>query len=221
MKVKKFSRMGRMVLGVLCIGIGSGLFRYSGFGADPFTTMNIGLSELFHLTFGTWQLLMNLLLFIPVLIWGRKTIGIGTAVNMILIGYLSDGVLLGMNNILAQSGITVRLIIMVMAMIIASFGVACYIISGLGVAPYDALQLMIEWYSKGKISYRLARISCDTVCITIGIVSLLAAGGDLFSLVGIGTICNVMLMGPIIQFFKDRMSGAEKGQTLCEPEMQK
>lgn len=216
MNEKKISRMGGMALGVLCIGIGSGLFRYSGFGADPFTTMNLGLSTLLHLSFGTWQLIMNLLLFVPVLLWGRKTIGIGTAANMILVGYLSDGVLSGMNLLLAQSGIPVRFIIMLLAMIITSFGVACYITPELGVAPYDALQLMIEQYSEGKISYRAARISCDALCITAGVAALLRAGGDLFSLIGIGTICNVLLMGPIIQFFKDRMSASESVQTFCE-----
>ncbi len=216
MNEKKISRISRMTLGIICIGIGSGLFRYSGFGADPFTTMNLGLSALLHLSFGTWQLIMNLLLFVPVLLWGRKTIGIGTVFNMILVGYLSDGVLSGMNLLLAQSCIPMRLLILLLAMIIASFGVACYIIPELGVAPYDALQLMIEQYSGGKVSYRAARISCDALSIIAGIAALLAAGGDLFSLIGIGTICNVLLMGPVIQFFKDRMSRSEIRQTFCE-----
>lgn len=46
MDKKKMSRLAVMAAGVVCIGIGSGLFRYSGFGADPFTTMNLGISSL-------------------------------------------------------------------------------------------------------------------------------------------------------------------------------
>ncbi len=206
MDKKKMSRLAVMAAGVVCIGIGSGLFRYSGFGADPFTTMNLGLSSLLNLSFGTWQLIMNLLLFVPVLVWGRKTIGLGTAANMILVGYISDAALLAMSGLLPESSFMVRLAIMGGAMLLASFGVACYIIPNQGVAPYDALQLMIEQYSGQKISYRTARIACDALCIVLGICAMLMAGGSLFSLIGLGTICNVLLMGPVIQFFKERLS---------------
>ncbi len=199
-----------MVFGVVCIGIGSGLFRYAGFGADPYTTMNLGISSLLNLSFGTWQLIMNLVLFVPVLLWGRKTIGWGTAANMIFVGYLSDAVLSMMNGLFGESILAVRLTIMVGAMVIASFGVACYIVPELGVAPYDALQLMIEQHSQGKISYRAARIACDATCIVVGIAAWLADGGVLLSLVGIGTLCNVLMMGPIIQFFKDRMLASKR-----------
>ena len=211
----KSRRIAMMSGGVLCIGLGSGLFRHAGFGADPFTTMNLGISELLGLSFGTWQLIMNLLLFVPVLIWGRRTIGPGTAANMILIGYISDAVLFMVNGWLPQSGLSVRLILMVCAMLMASFGVACYIIPSLGVAPYDALQLMMEKYSHGRISYRSARIGCDAFCIMAGILAMILAGGDVASLIGIGTICNVLMMGPVIQFFKDRLSAAAGSSALA------
>lgn len=213
---KKADRIRKMVLGVVCIGIGSGFFRYAGFGADPFTTMNLGISSLLNLSFGTWQLIMNAALFIPVLLWGRKTIGLGTAANMIFVGYLSDAILFIMNGLFNESTLAIRLMIMVVAMVIASFGVACYIVPELGVAPYDALQLMIEQHSKGKISYRAARIGCDGLCIALGVIAWLAAGGKLLSLVGIGTIGNVLMMGPIIQFFKDRMTTPPFQQTLFQ-----
>ena len=213
---KKTNRIRKMVFGVLCIGIGSGLFRYAGFGADPFTTMNLGISSLLNLSFGTWQLIMNIVLFLPVLFWGRKTVGWGTAANMVFVGYLSDASLSMMNSLLDESTLVMRLMIMIVAMVIASFGVACYIVPELGVAPYDALQLMIEQHSKGKISYRAARIGCDSLCIVIGIAALLAAGGKLFSLVGIGTICNVLMMGPVIQFFKERMMTSKLQPRLPE-----
>lgn len=206
MNQKTMKRIAMMAAGVLCIGIGSGMFRFAGFGADPFTTMNLGISSLFNLSFGTWQLVMNLLLFVPVLLWGRKTIGLGTAANMILVGYISDAGLMVMSGLFGEASLMIRLGLMAAAMLLASFGVACYIIPDQGVAPYDALQLMIEKYSNQKISYRAARIGCDAFCIILGIAALLMAGGELFSLVGIGTICNVVLMGPIIQFFKDRLS---------------
>lgn len=210
----KINRLLMMAGGVLCIGVGSGMFRFSGFGADPFTTMNLGISGLLNMSFGTWQLIMNLLLFIPVLFWGRKTIGMGTAANMILVGYISDAFLMVMTQMMPAASLMMRLAVMTFAMILASFGVACYIIPSLGVAPYDALQLMIEKYSGKKISYRTARIGCDAFCIAVGIAALMLSQGDLFSLIGIGTICNVLLMGPIIQFFKEKLSRQEMNLSL-------
>lgn len=206
MKEKTMKRLGMMVWGVLCIGMGSGLFRFAGFGADPFTTMNLGISSFLHLSFGSWQLIMNCLLFIPVLLWGRSTIGAGTAANMILVGYLSDGVLMLMNGLFPGASFMMKTTVMLGAMILASFGVACYILPKLGVAPYDAMQLMLEKYSGGKISYRAARIGCDAFCIAAGLGAMFLAQNDPASLIGIGTVCNVLMMGPIIQFFKDRLT---------------
>ena len=208
-------RYTMMMAGNLFSGICVGAYRLSAFGVDAFTCMNLGLSQFVGMTFGTWQLIMNLLLFVPVLIWGRRTIGPGTAANMILIGYISDAVLFMVNGWLPQSGLAVRLILMVCAMLMASFGVACYIIPSLGVAPYDALQLMMEKYSHGRISYRSARIGCDAFCIMAGILAMILAGGDVASLIGIGTICNVLMMGPVIQFFKDRLSAAAGSSALA------
>lgn len=195
-----------MACGVFCIGMGSGLFRFAGFGADPFTTMNLGISSFLHLSFGSWQLIMNCLLFIPVLLWGRSTIGAGTAANMILVGYLSDGILQLMNGLFPEASFMMKAAVMIGAMILASFGVACYILPELGVAPYDALQLMMEKYSRGKISYRAARIGCDAFCIAAGIGAMILARGDVTSLIGMGTVCNVLMMGPVIQFFKERLT---------------
>lgn len=215
MKENKIKRITMTVIGVLCIGIGGGMFRYAGFGADPFTTMNLGLSSFLNISYGNWQLILNLMLFIPVLFWGRYTIGLGTVANMVFLGYISDAVLFLITNLLGETPVFLHYIIMSLAIVLASFGVACYIVPNLGVAPYDALQLIAEKSSNGKISYRIARIVCDASCIIIGIIAALLAGDNLLELVGIGTICNVVLMGPIIQFFKDKLTSKEPQAALA------
>lgn len=104
---------------------------------------------------------------------GRDTIGIGTACNMVLVGYISDGMVQVLNGMMGASSLSFRILFLVSAMGIASFGVACYIKTELGVAPYDALQLMIEKYSRRKITYRIARIGCDLTCLVTGIFAVL------------------------------------------------
>lgn len=215
MNDSKVKRIGMMALGVAFIGIGSGIFRYCGFGADPFTTMNLGISSLLHMSFGNLQLIMNLLLFIPVIVFGRYTIGLGTAANMILIGYISDAMLYLTGSVLGETALFLRYILMFAAMVLSSFGVACYIVPNLGVAPYDALQLLAQKYSKGKISYRMARIVCDATCIIVGMVTIAMSGNSIFELIGLGTICNVAAMGPIIQFFKEKLTFSKLETTFA------
>ena len=55
-----------MLVGILFISICVGCYRLSGFGVDAFTCMNLGISGFIGMTFGTWQLIMNILILIVV-----------------------------------------------------------------------------------------------------------------------------------------------------------
>ena len=79
-----------MLLGNLLMGIAVAILRMSRFGTDPFTCMNLGVSGFLNISFGTYQLLVNIILFIFVLWKGRSCIGAGTIVNMAGIGYIAD-----------------------------------------------------------------------------------------------------------------------------------
>ena len=79
-----------MLVGILFISICVGCYRLSGFGVDAFTCMNLGISGFIGMTFGTWQLIMNILILIVVFFTVRKCIGAGTIVNMVCVGYGAD-----------------------------------------------------------------------------------------------------------------------------------
>ncbi len=80
-----------MVTGILFIGICVGAFRLSAFGVDAFTCMNLGISGFLHMSFGTWQLIMNAFILVVVFFGARSCIGAGTIVNMIGVGYMAAG----------------------------------------------------------------------------------------------------------------------------------
>ena len=61
-----------MLLGNLLMGIAVAILRMSRFGTDPFTCMNLGVSGFLNISFGTYQLLVNIILFIFVLWKGRS-----------------------------------------------------------------------------------------------------------------------------------------------------
>ena len=64
MKITK--RAGMMILGILFIGLCVSFLRLSGFGVDPFSAMNLGISGFIGWSFGTWQLLMNAVILVIV-----------------------------------------------------------------------------------------------------------------------------------------------------------
>lgn len=54
MLFKKYGfRAASAIFGILLVGLGVGLFRMAVSGCDPFTTMNLGISGLLGLQFGT------------------------------------------------------------------------------------------------------------------------------------------------------------------------
>ncbi len=79
-----------VILANVILGLGISLLRLSSFGTDPFTCMNLGVSSYLPIGYGTYQMLFNLLLFIPVFILDRKSFGIGALINMLLLGYIVD-----------------------------------------------------------------------------------------------------------------------------------
>ena len=76
------------LLGVFILGFGAALLRVSQVGLDPFTAANIGVGTKIGLSLGTYQLLLNGLILCFVFFFGRKYIGIGTVINMVLTGFL-------------------------------------------------------------------------------------------------------------------------------------
>ena len=83
-------RMSIMMFGIFLIGLCVASFRLSRMGTDAFTCMNLGISGFNGMLFGNWQLIMNAAIFIVVLFTVRHLIGIGTIINMILVGYIAD-----------------------------------------------------------------------------------------------------------------------------------
>lgn len=53
------NRIAMMLICILMIGLCVSFLRMAGFGVDPFSAMNLGISSFIGWSFGTWQLLIN------------------------------------------------------------------------------------------------------------------------------------------------------------------
>lgn len=195
-------RLMMMCFGIFLIGVAVSAFRLSAFGVDPFTCMNLGISGYLHMGFGTWQLLMNLVILVVVFFTVRKCIGLGTIINMVFVGYTADLFCWIVTDYMKITpGIGFRIVCLCIGMLFASLGAAMYMVADLGIAPYDSVAYIIQKATKEKVSFRMARVLSDVTVMAVGIVACFASGENVWLIVGVGTILNALLNGPLIQFF--------------------
>lgn len=186
-----------MIAGVVIIGIGIAVFKFSHLGNDSISALNLRLAELVGLPFSIENVLMNLFLFIPQLIWGRRYIGLGTIINSFCIGFIVTFMNDALVRVLARRTHSLyswsgwpwvcwwwRL------------GCSLYQTADLGVAPYDALSLMMA--DRLPVPYFGCRVFTDALCAVITFVS----GG----LIGLGTLICAFGLGPFVQFFSKNFS---------------
>ena len=190
-----------MISGIIILSISCSSFRLCELGTDAFTCMNLGISGFLNMQFGTWQLIWNTAVFIIVFFTARHCIGIGTLFNMVFIGYISDFICWGITDVMkVRMTLPLKVLALAIAIITVSIGASLYMVADLGVSPYDALAIIAEEKSRGKIQFGKARIATDAAAIIIGTVFCLLSGGNLWLIIGAGTILSACLNGPLIQF---------------------
>lgn len=77
-----------MIIGNVFTGMGISIFKLSGLGNDPFSGMVMALSDCTGIQYAFFLILVNLVIFIAEITMGRELIGLGTAVNALLLGYI-------------------------------------------------------------------------------------------------------------------------------------
>lgn len=199
MKKTLLIRIMMMLIGNFLVGFAISLFRISNLGTDPFTTMNLGVSSSVNLTFGVYQLLANIILVGIAFLYVKSYIGIGTIVSMIGIGFIADYFVSMYTYISGDDlNLTIKILILLVAVIIISFGFSLYMASNFGVAPYDTVALLILKLSNNKISFAVARVMTDVICVIVGF--------SFGALVGISTVITAIFTGPLVQYFTGHIS---------------
>lgn len=196
-------RICMSLAGNLLVGVGVAIFKVAALGNDPYNGMNMALSELLSLPYPTLQILVNILFFAIQLLAARELIGFGTVVNIFLIGYIVNFTYGLLIQILGSPGsFALQFIAMVIGMLICSLGLSLYQCSEMGIAPYDALALILD-RKLTKLPYFWCRILCDGSC---ALICFLAGG-----IVGLGTLVSAFGFGPVIAFFNKTVS-----EPLCK-----
>lgn len=203
------TRLIMMIISVCIMGVCVSLLVMTSFGPDPCSALNYGMADLVGLSFGTYQVCFNVILFVLVFLCDRSLLGPGSFGNMILVGYSADIATWFVGNVLGITEITgmfARVAVLLIVLLIFVLAAAVYMNSGLGTAPYDALVFLIHKYllqKTGKeIPFKAVRISYD------GLVTVIAflIGGE----VGGMTVLMIVLLGPMIEYVGKKMKRLDR-----------
>ena len=184
------------ILGILLTGTGNGILRWIAWGTDPYSCMNIGLSNAVPFSFGTTQLFVNLMLLALQVGLLRKSIGIGTVINLVCMGYLSDGVLYVVRLLNLPELLPLKVVLLAATIVLLGFAIALYSTADMGIAPYDSVAVILA--ARTRRSYRACRMLTDVFCVGIGF----AFG----SAVGVATLAAALGTGPFVQLFSKRLT---------------
>lgn len=198
--IKDKKRIFYVIAAVILMGLSLSFLIRLNFGTDPCSAMNLGISRHLHLSFGTWQVLFNIVLFILVIAFDRSQLGWGTLANMLLVGYSADFFKWLFNLILPDNAfhsLGIRIIILIPSLFVFIVAAAVYMAVDLGSAPYDAIVFIIASKLK-KIPFRLIRIAWDMTACLIGFL--------LGSTIGVVTVLIAFLLGPVIAWVKEKIN---------------
>jgi len=185
------ARFAQLVAGLLLYGFTMALMVESGLGLDPWDVFHEGLTHHVPLTFGQVVIVVGaivLLLWIPL----KQRPGIGTVLNVLIIGLAADA---GIALIPALDEMWARVALLVMGVVGNGLAGALYIGARLGAGPRDGVWVALV--ERTGLSVRLVRTGIE--------VTVLATGFLLGGTVGIGTALYALAIGPLVQFFLERL----------------
>lgn len=177
----------RLLVGLVCFGLGIGLMVESGLGLGPWEALNQGIARQVGQEIGT----VSVLLGIPILVlwWplGERP-GIGTLLNVVVIG-TSTNVTIAIVPAPSADALAVRVALMAAGIVIIAVGSGLYLSTDLGAGPRDGL--MTGLHHRFGWSIRSARTVVELTVLGIG----WALGGT----VGLGTVVFAVGIGPLVQ----------------------
>lgn len=197
LKDKFFKRFPPLKIAIMCVGIFFMGFFLSflievDMGTDPFSFMNLMIARTIGIDFGTEELIFNAIIFIPLLIWGRKLIGPGTIMNMVCIGYIADFFRFVWSKCIPREYFEVfpmRAVIFAVTIVGFVIAAAVYMNADAGMSPYDGLAKVIS-DALPKFPFFILRMIYDGTAVVIGCL----LGGKLNP----GLVSMVVLLGPAV-----------------------
>ena len=186
------ARLPRLLVGLLLFGIGVAFMVVANLGLSPWEVLHQGISRKTGIPIGTVGIITGVLvlvLWIPL----KERIGVGTMLNVVMIGIVIDLTLWVLPDTIEMMWL--RWVLMLGGTVIIAFGTGLYIGVGLGPGPRDGLMMGLA--PKG-VNVGVARIGIE--------VSVLVIGWLMGGTVGVGTLVFAFGVGPLVAIFLPKLS---------------
>lgn len=191
-------RMWRLLLGLTLCGLGIASMVEAELGLGPWDVLHQGIEGLTGIPIGTVGIIVGVVVLIGWLPL-RERPGIGTVLNVVVIGLVIDGTILAVDRLdllPATPALPLRVFLMLIGPILFAIGSGYYIGAGLGAGPRDGLMTGICRVRGWKVGR-----------VRLGIeLAVLVAGFFLGGTAGIGTILFATAIGPMVALALPRLA---------------
>ncbi|MBM6616488.1 YczE/YyaS/YitT family protein [Bacillus suaedaesalsae] len=183
------------LIGLTILSMGVSLTIKSDMGAGPWDALNVGLSNTFGLTVGSWVIIVGLILIILNGFLLKERPDFLAIFTIVIVGFFIDFWLIYVFENLEPATIVSKLIILFLGLLFLSFGIATYLQSKYPLIPIDRFMLSIQF--RLKVNLMVAKTLGE---LTALVLALIFKGP-----IGIGTIIIALTVGPFIQVFAPRL----------------
>jgi len=180
-------KMPSLILGLFLFAVGVVMSLYSDLGMSPWGVFQVGLAKSMPLTLGEVSQVVGLAVLLLGWALGFPP-GLGTVANMYLIGVFIDLVMEW--GLLPQpAGFVPQMVMLLLGIVVIGVASLLYLRVQLGAGPRDGL--MVGLVTRLDRPVYQVRMAIEVTVLVVGFF----LGGP----VGIGTILNAVLMGPVVQ----------------------
>ncbi len=187
MKIKKYTiKTVIVIIGSIISAYGITLAIGAGFGGATLAILWQGLTNVTGMTIGTSSLVVAAAMILFALFYDKKQINVGTVLYQIIYSLFVD-IFTKIQHYTNTKA--VNFILMLIGIVIFSFGTGLYSAADFGRGSYEAVTFSLAEKNKWKV--KTVRMVLDVLMVVIGVL----LGGKF----GICTVVTVLISGPIIQ----------------------
>ncbi|MGK0466317.1 YczE/YyaS/YitT family protein [Clostridium sp.] len=182
-----YIRMLRLICGLFLYALGIVVTMNAHIGYAPWDVFHVGFAKMAGISIGTASIATGVVIGMISVFLGEK-LGLGTILNMILIGVFLD-MILALNIIPLARNLSFGIVMMIIGLFIIALATYFYIGSSFGAGPRDSL--MVALIRKTGLPVGICRGSIELIAVLVG--------WKLGGMIGIGTIISAFTIGFCVQ----------------------
>lgn len=182
-----YIRLLRLVFGLFLYALGIIVTMNAHIGYAPWDVFHVGFAKTIEISIGTASIITGVMIGI-ITIWLGEKLGLGTILNMVLIGVFLD-MLVGLQVIPIASNFLYGIVMIIIGLFIIALASYFYIGSAFGAGPRDSL--MVALTRKTGLPVGVCRGSIELLAVLVG--------WWLGGMIGIGTIISAFVIGFCVQ----------------------